>query len=133
MELNVLRALFYKYASKLLDYPYDKDVEKMGEVISDFLGVLELIEEKGYRGLSAIAKDVSKMVEEIEDFGVDDFQAEYVSLFELGYPKPKCPPYEREYMSLEGVKDELEVLDEITAFYSKHGVFGERDARSPGG
>jgi len=92
MELNVLRALFYKYASKLLDYPYDKDVEKMGEVISDFLGVLELIEEKGYRGLSAIAKDVSKMVEEIGDFGVDDFQGSTYHSLNLAILSRSVPP-----------------------------------------
>jgi DMSO reductase family type II enzyme chaperone len=137
-ELTELRALAYKYASELVDYPYDEEIPKMGEKLANFVSIFQLLERKDevYKGLSEIAKETLIVLDEIKKLGVDNFQAEYVATFELGYPKPKCPPYEREYIEITPkpdpnvpaeIKGELEVLNEITKFYSEFGVFVENE------
>ncbi len=112
-----LRALAYKLASELLDYPYD--LNNFKQKLSDFASVLGLIDPDLGKRASEILSIFDKEIE----MGEDDFQAEYVSIFELGMPKPMCPPIEREY-----VEDKYEkVLDDVTAFYGKFGVFVEKE------
>ncbi|WP_456327320.1 TorD/DmsD family molecular chaperone [Archaeoglobus sp.] len=132
MEVTELRALAYKYASELVDYPYDDEIKKMNERLLDFISIFRLLEQVDeiYKGLSKIAEESLIILDEIRKLGTDDFQAEYVATFDLGHPKPKCPPYEREYLHIStksDIKGELEVLDEITKFYSEYGAFVENE------
>lgn len=82
-ELVELRAIAYKYASKLVDYPYDEDVEKMDETLSDFVTVFTVLEQlnEKYRGIADMAKNILTILDDINRLGRDNFQAEYVSTF----------------------------------------------------
>ncbi len=112
-----LRALTYKLASELLDYPYD--LNNFKQKLSDFVSVLGLIDSD----LGKKANKILSIFEKEIEMGEDYFQAEYVSIFELGVPKPMCPPIEREY-----VEDKYEkVLDDITDFYGRFGIFVEKE------
>ena len=126
VDLNSLRALVYKYASYLLDYPYEKRVKTLKEQVSDFIELLSLLREKGYE-IEFNSSKLFKITEEIEKLGLEEFQAEYVSLFEVGYPKPKCPPFEREYLNSQE-KDDLKFLAELVNYYSRYGVVTQKEA-----
>ncbi len=127
VDLNLLRGLVYKYASYLLDYPYEKEVEKLEERISDFIELLSLLRKKGYK-IQYNSSKFFKIIEEIKELGLEEFQAEYVAIFEVGYPKPKCPPFEREYLNYQEKKEDLELLAELVDYYSKYGVVIEKES-----
>lgn len=123
-EMAELRAMLYKYISKLVDYPYDDDVRKMDDYLSYMIQSAEQLEEKSeiYKDISRTAGNSRKILKDIERLGVDHFQAEYVSTFELGHPKAPCPLYEREYSRQAGAEKDLETLNEITQFYFQYGA-----------
>ena len=45
----------------------------------------------------------------------------------MGYPKPKCPPYEREYLDIQSREEDLETLGNIVDFYLEFGAFVEKE------
>lgn len=145
LDLLEMRAIAYKYASKLVDYPYDEDIEKMRDMLADFVAVLGRLEqlEAKYSGVVEVASGAAAMLlSELNELGRDEFQAEYVSTFELGSPKPLCPPYENEYVGpgelkesnvfidalnttspqFMDVKHSLDVLATVSIFYETYGV-----------
>lgn len=143
-----LRALMYKYASELIDYPYDEDVEKLPGRLREFVGLLKHVERSSgvFAGLSEKAeKAANTLLRELEKLGRDMFQAEYVATFELGVKGPKCPPYESEYVKpekpskvfieppatlhgnvdqimLKNLESKLGIISSVSMFYEKHGV-----------
>lgn len=121
-EITELRALMYKNLSKLVDYPHDDDVREMDEYLSCLIKICDKLEKKSefYNGISRSAQNSRVILKEIDRLGVDHFQAEYVSTFELGHPKVPCPLYEREYSPESGTETELEILNEITQVYDKY-------------
>lgn len=121
-EIAELRALMYKNLSKLVDYPYDDDVRKMDESLSCLIKICNMLEEKSvlYNGIYESAQNSRVIIEEIDRLGPEHFQADYVSIFELGHPKAPCPLYEREYSPGSGTEAELEILNEITQVYDKY-------------
>jgi len=75
-----------------------------------------------YKGISGMAENSRMLVKDIEQLGRDDFQAEYVSVFDLGQPKASCPLYSREYSPHSEAEDDLEILNKITQIYDQYGV-----------
>ncbi len=144
LSLPELRALVYQYAAKLLDYPYDEDMEKLEGMLQDFVNLLRSLEEadKVYQGVAEDAQKALKHLgEELKRLGRDMFQAEYVSTFELGVRGPLCPPYESEYVKPERIEmvrfdtptpggkggiqpleAKLEVMGRVLDFYNRYGV-----------
>ncbi|HDI73517.1 MAG TPA: hypothetical protein ENF57_00730 [Candidatus Korarchaeota archaeon] len=141
-EVVGLRSLAYRYFSELLDYPYDDDIEVLDEKMEELRHLLDLLSEvmKCHAAAEKVERAVEEYLLELKRLGRDYFQAEYVATFELGSPKPLCPPFEREYLSPGEVSkgsfvevtgggrpsDELEkemgVLASITEFYEECGV-----------
>jgi len=144
MELLEYRALMYKYLAHLLDYLYDRDIEEIDSYLNDLMHIAGRLEglRREYRGLLELAREfASEMKAEIEKYGRDLFQAEYVSTFELGVRGPLCPPYESEYVkpdrvesvefgipgqvkspSVLALESKLEVVSRVAAFYRSYGV-----------
>lgn len=105
-----LRSLIYYGFSRLVDYPYDDDVDKLPLLVRDTIVLVENL----LNSLDNLAKDkLAKVVNELKSaekafekelgkLGRDIFQAEYVSLFELGMPEPPCPLREIAFRESEG-------------------------------
>jgi len=145
---TALRALMYKYASELIDYPYDEDVEKLPSRLREFVELLKQLER--YSEVFAelaerTEKAANTLLRELEKLGRDMFQAEYVATFELGMKGPKCPPYESEYvkpekpskvfieppatlrgnvdqMMLKNLESKMDIISSVSLFYEKYGV-----------
>ncbi len=148
VSVTLLRSTTYKYFSTLLDYPYDRDLERKSERLGELGQTLKTLEKthKYYTGLSDKIPTLIKIFrDELGKLGSDMFQAEYVSIFELGIKGPLCPPYESEYVkyeegstygtsylsnqlvtdrmiSLEQIDPKISVLSRIIALYNKYGV-----------
>lgn len=121
-EIAELRAGLYKSISKLVDYPYDDDVKNMNDYLSYMISIAEQLEKQSniYKGLSVTAENSRKLLKDIERLGNDHFQAEYVSIFDLGQPKAACPLYAREYSPHSGKEDDIEVLNKISQIYEQY-------------
>jgi len=95
-EKAKLRSLIYYGFSRLVDYPYDDDVDRLPLLINDVVVVVRnlhsnLKNDKLAKVVNEL-KSAEKVLErELGRLGRDMFQAEYVSLFELGVPEPPCP------------------------------------------
>ncbi len=121
--LRELRALAYKLFSELLDYPYN--ISELEEKLRNLIEISQILEKSEfYEGLCEYIEDIVP-IREIEKISDEEFQAEYVSTFELGYPKPKCPPYEREFIHTE---NELKFFDELTRYYLRYGLLVESES-----
>jgi len=144
-DVSALRSLVYKYASKLVDYPYDEDIEAMPRLLEEFREALSVLGECDniYKGLDEEASGIERVfARELSKLGRDYFQAEYVSTFELGVKGPKCPLYESEYVeatpeeiakvfietgkgfvnALGDLKSKLGVISSVSEFYSRYDV-----------
>lgn len=148
LGLPELRALVYKYASELIDYPYDEDVERLPSRLREFIELLRHVErvDEAYSGLAEDAEIAANtLLSELNSLGWDLFQAEYVSTFELGVHGPRCPPYESEYVkpknlervlielpasphtsrdavALRDLEGKLSVVSNVLLFYERYGV-----------
>ena len=138
----VLKARIYRLFSRLLDYPYDEDLPRIETTIKDIRELLESLDQRYHAVSDRLAEALKAFKEELGKLGVDEFQASYVSTFELGIPKPPCPPYESSYMRPQEVGDAsfieapgaqasplygevkgtLSILSSLTALYEESGV-----------
>ncbi|HIQ55919.1 MAG TPA: hypothetical protein EYH59_04485 [Pyrodictium sp.] len=109
-EKAKLRSLIYYAFSKLVDYPYDDSIDKLPLLVRDTIVLIKsLLDSLGAPTKDKLVKVVNelkscqKMFEkELNKLGRDMFQAEYVSLFELGTPEPPCPLREIAFREKEG-------------------------------
>ena len=98
-EKAKLRSLIYYAFSRLVDYPYDDNIDKLPLLARDtivlvksLLGSLEnLAKDKLVKVVNELKSSEKIFEKELNKLGRDMFQAEYVSLFELGVPEPPCP------------------------------------------
>jgi len=109
-EKAKLRSLVYYGFSRLVDYPYDDDMDKLHLLISDVVRVVEclhnsldnLVKDKLIKVVNELKSAEKVLRKELDKLGRDMFQAEYVSLFELGIPEPPCPLREIAFRENEG-------------------------------
>ncbi len=93
-EIAKLRSLVYYGFSRLVDYPYDEDVGRLSLIARDLATLLEALTryyEHISKALKYLKEALTVLPLELKKLGRDEFQAEYVSTFELGLPQPPCP------------------------------------------
>ncbi len=138
-ELCRIRARAYRLFARLLDYPYDNDVPMLSDLIRELKSLLEEMNRAISEHLDKAEKTLAR---ELREMGRDEFQAAYVSTFELGMPTPPCPPYESAYVrpgevigetfieapgtrptpSYLETKSMMDVLSALTILYEESGV-----------
>ena len=98
-EKAKLRSLIYYAFSRLVDYPYDDNIDKLPLLARDTIVLVEsllgspenLAKDKLVKVVNELKSSEKIFEKELNKLGRDMFQAEYVSLFELGVPEPPCP------------------------------------------
>lgn len=113
------RIVMYRLLSLGFRYPTAKAFEcfRDGEYLSELIGNLaflphlELLADE-YRGLG------DRVSKDLRDVAFQDFEVNYVQTFDVGSPKPPCPPYEGLYRETERTATMLEV----SQFYKHFGL-----------
>ncbi len=139
----MVKAEIYRLFSRILDYPYDDDVPLIPGRIELLQQLLSNAGEKSLGEAIRLLEEAKEAFRrELGRLGRDEFQASYVSTFELGLPRPPCPPLESSYIEPGEVagssfievpgaqsspryletKSMLDVLASLTALYEASGV-----------
>jgi DMSO reductase family type II enzyme chaperone len=121
----ITRSNIYKLLSAGFKYPtpeiFDalKDgtfMEELWELVTSLSHVEKLSEKKGEMN--------RKINHGLENLTYTDFEGKYIETFEVGKPKPPCPPYEGLFRESE-VRSS--VMIEISEFYKHFGLLMSRE------
>ena len=127
-EVALARSQIYKLLSLALDYPG----EPLKASISDGLFISQLTESaEKLPSYDLIKKYIQLLKTSIKKYGENissAILAEYIDLFGQNY-KPKCSPYELEYLSRGPLFMNTAVLADIAGFYKAFGLQVANDSK----
>jgi len=115
---NVARSKCYGLVASVFSSPNDGLFEKFSD------GVFE---EQLAEASTELPYEIDLGIEAVpDDWSSDDFQAEYLRLFEVGAGGPPCPLFGGVW-----VGDRMQVMEEVVRFYNYFGLKTSDDRRIP--
>lgn len=114
------RSNIYRMLSQGFKYPTREMFEKYrnGEFVEELMEHLSTVTHLG----SIVAEEANlagRVAKSFEGVGFGDFEVNYVHTFDVGFPKPPCPPYEGLYRQGE---ERTSIMIEISEFYKHFGL-----------